>query len=272
MGLLLAILIWLMTIITVVWFAITNWTFPSAASEHSAAIDSQFTLTWIVVAVAFFLSQMALGYFVWRYRSTGDRNERATYTHGNARVEMFFTVLTAIVFVTVAFLGQRVWISLHLNAAAADAVHIEVVGQQFLWNFRYPGADGKFGRSKPELYNDEDNSPMARPGPLGLDPADPAGKDDMVSVGLLVVPVNRAVNLTLYSKDVTHSLFIPNMRFKQDAVPGLKVDLHFKPIKEGRYEIACAELCGLGHHTMGAFLEVKSQAEYDKWLAEKTKQ
>ncbi len=181
---------------------------------------------------------MALGYFVWRYRSTGNKNERAIYTHGNPKLEVFFTVLTAVVFVTLAVLGQRVWIGVHLNAAAADAVHIEVTGQQFLWNFRYPGPDGKFGNTKPELYNDEDNSATARPGPLGIDPADPAGKDDLVSVGTLVVPVNREVNLTLRSKDVTHSLFLPSMRFKQDTVPGLKISLHFKPVKEGRYEIA----------------------------------
>ena len=272
MGLLVAIGIWLITIVTVVWFALTKWTFPAVASEHGAAIDTQFYITWTVVAISFFLSQMALGYFVWRYSATGNRNERATYTHGNARVEMFFTVLTAIIFVTLAVLGQRVWIGVHLHAAASDAVNIEVTAQQFLWNFRYPGPDGKLGNTKPELYNDEDNSPTARPGPLGIDPSDPAGKDDLVSVGTLVVPVNREINLTLRSKDVTHSLFIPAMRFKQDTVPGLKISLHFKPVKEGRYEIACAELCGLGHHTMRAFLEVKSQAEYEKWLAEKAKQ
>jgi len=144
--------------------------------------------------------------------------------------------------------------------------------QQFVWNFRYPGADGKFGGSRPELYNDEDNAATARPGPLGIDPKDPLGLDDLVSVGLMVVPVNRPVKLILRAKDVTHSFFVPALRFKQDAVPGLRINVHFTPIREGRYEIACAELCGISHHRMRAFLEVRSQSEFEKWLQEKASQ
>ena len=130
---------------------------------------------------------------------------------------------------------------------------------------RYPGADGKFGRNDPKLYNDQDN-------PVGVDPKDPAGKDDVTSVGLLVVPVNKPVNLILRSKDVTHDFFVPGLRFKQDTVPGMKISVYFTPIKEGRFEVACAELCGLGHQRMRAFMEVKSQAEFEKWLKERATQ
>ena len=272
MGLLLALVIWLIAIITVGLFAFSppKWWFPPAISEHGAAVDRQFALTFVVVGLSFFLAQAVLGWAVWRYRARG--RERATYSHGNTRLELIWTGITAVIFILLAFMGQRVWAQLHLNEAPPGSVPIEVTGQQFVWNFRYAGADGKFGRNDPTLYNDEDNSPTARPGPVGIDPQDPAGKDDLVSVGLMVIPVNRPVSVTLRAKDVTHSFFVPVLRFKQDAVPGMKIGMHFTAIKEGRYEIVCAEVCGLGHHRMRAFLEVKSQADYDKWLAEKAAQ
>jgi cytochrome c oxidase subunit 2 len=267
MGLLVAIAIWLVTLATVWLFAFSKWWFPPSIAAHGAAIDSQFKLTFAVVGISFFLAQVALGYAVWRYRARG--SERAEYSHGNSRVEILCLVVTGIVFVTIALFGQRVWAQLHLTDAPPDAVQIEATGQQFVWNFRYPGADGKFGANRPELYNDEDNSPTARPGPVGIDPQDPNGKDDLVMVGVMAVPVNRPVRVILRSKDVTHSFFVPALRFKQDSVPGMKIGIHFTAIQEGRYEIACAELCGLGHHRMRAFLEVKSQADYEAWLKEK---
>jgi cytochrome c oxidase subunit 2 len=270
MGFLLALAIWLIALVTVGLFLSGKWWFPEGIAQHAADLDSQFLLTIIVVGVSFFAAQIALGYTVWRFRARGP--ERATYSHGNNKLEIIWTVLTAVVFVTTAFLGQKVWAQLRLNDAPADALQIEVTGQQFVWNFRYSGPDGKFGRIDPRLYNDEDNAPTARPGPVGIDPKDPDGKDDLVMVGIMAVPVNRPVKLILRAKDVTHSFFVPQLRFKQDAVPGMKIQVHFTPIKEGRYEIACAELCGLGHHRMRAFLEVKSQADYEKWLKEKAEQ
>jgi cytochrome c oxidase subunit 2 len=263
MGLLLAIAIWIISIVTVALFISGKWGFPESISEYGPAIDAQYLRTIIVVGVSFFLAQVALGYAVWRYRARG--NERAEYSHGNARVETFFVILTAVVFVTTAVLGQRVWAQLHLNDAPAGAVEIEVTGQQFVWNFRYPGADGKFGANDPKLYNDQEN-------PVGVNPKDPASKDDITSVGLMTIPVNRPVKLILRSKDVTHSFFVPQLRIKQDTVPGMKINLHFTAMKEGKYEIACAELCGLGHHRMRAFLDVKSPADYEKWLKERAAQ
>ena len=229
-------------------------------------MDRQFKLTWAVVGVGFFLAQAALGVAVWRFRARGD--QRASYTKGNARVEVVLMVITAIVFIALAITGQRVWAGLHLNQAPPDAVQVEVTAQQFQWYFRYPGADGRFGTTSPKLYNDADNSVGARPGPLGIDPNDPSGKDDVVS-GLMVVPVNRPINVTLRAKDVTHDFFVPVLRLKQDAVPGMKINIHFTATKEGRYEIACAELCGQLHYQMRAYLEVRSQAEFEKWLSEK---
>jgi cytochrome c oxidase subunit 2 len=270
MGRFFAILIWLLTIVTMAFFvwskAKTGWWFPEAISTHAGAMDSQFNITWAVVALAFFLVQAALGLAVWRFRAKG--GERASYTEGSARVEIALAAITAVVFIALAITGQRVWASLQLNQAPPDAVQVEVTGQQFLWNFRYPGADGRFGTTNPKLYNDADNSIGARPGPLGIDASDPSGKDDVVA-GSMIVPIGRPINVTLRAKDVTHDFFVPALRLKQDAVPGLKINIHFTATKEGRYEIACAELCGQLHHQMRAYLEVKSQAEFEKWLGER---
>lgn len=269
MGRLLAIVIWLITAGTVAFFmwskAKTGWWFPEAISTHAAAMDSQFNITWIVVGLAFLGTQVALGYAAWRFRAKG--NERATYTEGNTRIEIVLVAITGIVFVALAITGQRVWASLHLNQAPPDAVQIEVTGQQFNWYFRHPGPDGRFGSTSPKLYNDADNTAGARPGPLGIDTKDPAAKDDIFGQ-TLVIPAGRPINLTLRAKDVTHDFYVPALRLKQDAVPGLKINLHFTATKEGRYEVACAELCGQLHHQMRAYMRVVSPAEFEKWLIE----
>jgi cytochrome c oxidase subunit 2 len=158
--------------------------------------------------------------------------------------------------------ASSIWASERFRAADPGAVRVEVTSMQFAWYFRYPGPDGKFGATKPEL---EDASSGGE-GALGLDPSDPASKDDVVT-GTMFVPVNREVEVILRAHDVIHSLFIPAMRFKQDAVPGLAIHMHFTPTQTGDYEIACAELCGLGHYKMHGILKVVSQEEFDKWLA-----
>jgi cytochrome c oxidase subunit 2 len=133
---------------------------------------------------------------------------------------------------------------------------------QFQWYFRYPGPDGKFGTTKPELIDPSSGGE----GAVGLDPGDSASKDDVVT-GTMYSPVGREVDVILRAQDVIHSFFIPSMRFKQDAVPGLAIHMHFTPISTGDYEIACAELCGLGHYKMHGMLKVVSQQEFDAWLA-----
>jgi cytochrome c oxidase subunit 2 len=268
MSRLLAIVIWLTAIITVGLFAWPKWRLPESISAHSAAIDHQFKITLIVIGAGFSLTHAALGYAVWRYRAKN--GERASNSSGNTRVEIILAAITTAVFITLAITGQGVWARWGLNQAPPDALRIEAVAQQFAWNFRYPGADGKFGRVDPRLYNDADNSIGARPGPLGIDPADPAGKDDVVTT-TLVAPVNRPINLTLRSKDVIHDFYVPALRLKQDAVPGMKINIHFTATREGRYEIACAELCGQFHHQMRAYLDVKSPRDYEEWLEKNSK-
>ncbi len=255
----LAILIWLFTIATVIAFASRHWWFPESASSHGEILDGQFVVTLVVTGIVFILAQMALGWALFRYRDTG--KNRAVYSHGNNKLELLWTSLTAIVFFLMVLPGQKIWADLYLNPAPENALQIEVTGQQFAWNIRYAGPDGQFGTVKPELIDDDGGNP------LGLDFDDPAAEDDLV-VPTMAIPVNQPVELLLRSKDVTHAFSVRELRIKQDTVPGLLIPLRFTATKTGSFEIACAELCGMGHHRMRSFIDVLSDDEYQDWLRE----
>jgi cytochrome c oxidase subunit 2 len=171
-------------------------------------------------------------------------------------------VLTAILFIGLNLVGSPIWAAERFHPAAQGSLPVEVTGMQFAWYFRYPGPDGKYGRTNPKL---EDPS-AGGAGAVGVDSDDPASKDDIVT-GTLVVPVNRELDVTLRAQDVIHSFFVPAMRFKQDAVPGLLIHMHITPQQTGDYEIACAELCGLGHYKMHGMMKVVSEDEFEKWMA-----
>jgi cytochrome c oxidase subunit II len=261
MGLVLLCVIWLITLASTYFFIAKTWWLPVGASAAAASIDNQFFYTFVIMGVVFVAAQLALGLFVYIYRDQGAAT-KVEYTHGNTTLEVVWTALTAILFVGLNLMGSPTWASERFRPAVPDATRVEVTGMQFAWYFRYPGPDGKFGATKPEL---EDASAGGE-GALGLDPADPASKDDVVS-GVMVVPVGKEVEVILRAHDVIHSFFVPNLRFKQDAVPGLAIHMHFTPTVAGNYEIACAELCGLGHYKMHGMVKVVSQDEFDKWLA-----
>jgi len=259
MGRLLGIVIWLITILSVWMFVSGKWWFPPAITEHGPAYDRQFLITIIVVGISFAAAQIGLGWVVWKYRDSGDQ-QRATYSHGNNRLEVIWTVLTAIIFISLGVMGQRVWASLNLTKIPAGAYPISVTAQQFSWNFHYPGKDMTFGRTDPNLIDDSSLNYV------GLDETDPNAKDDSV-VATLAIPANRPVELILNSKDVTHSFFVPQLRFKQDLVPGMKIHVHFTALQPGKYELACAELCGMNHYKMKAFMLVLPQNEFDELTA-----
>lgn len=261
MGLVILCVIWLITLASTYFFVAQTWWFPHGASASTAAIDHQFTVTFIIMGVIFVAAQLTLGYFVWKYRDQHAAT-RSEYSHGNLKLEILWTSLTALLFVGLNLIGSPIWASERFRPAVEDATRVEVTGMQFAWYFRYPGPDGKFGIARPELEDPSAGGEAA----LGLDPKDPASKDDVVT-GIMEVPVNREVEVILRAHDVIHSFFIPQMRFKQDAVPGLAIHMHFTPTETGSYEIACAELCGLGHYKMHGILKVVSQNEFDQWLA-----
>ncbi|MFQ5670781.1 MAG: cytochrome c oxidase subunit II [Acidobacteriota bacterium] len=257
MGLILAVVIWGLVALSAFYIHVGLAAMLPPLSEASRLIDSEFTLTLIFTGIAFVLVQVALGVFIFRYRDRGQG--RARYIEGNRTVEMGGIILTGVVFISLAIMAQKVWIQVHIRESPADALHIEITAEQFLWNMRYPGPDGRFGRTSPRAYEAVGN-------PVGILADDPAGKDDFVLQNNLVVPVNRPVELVLRSKDVIHSFFVPALRLKQDTVPGLAIPLRFTATETGEYEIACAELCGLAHYRMRGFLKVVDANEYRTWL------
>jgi cytochrome c oxidase subunit 2 len=170
-----------------------------------------------ICGIIFVAAQLALAYTVFQYRGRGGRSH---YSHGNNALEALWTSAAAVIFVGLVLWGQHIWVAAHLEAAPTNAVPIEAWGQQFTWYFRYPGPDGVFGRTRPELMKESTGQP------LGIDPDDPAGADDVV-MPVMAVPVNRPVEVILRSKDVIHSFSVRELRLKQDAVPGLENRIHF---------------------------------------------
>jgi cytochrome c oxidase subunit II len=263
MGLALLALIWLITFLSTYFFAAKTWWLPHGVSTAAAFIDGQFALTYLLMGIVFVAAQGALGLFVWQYRDRPNA-AKVDYSHGNTKLELIWTTLTAVLFVGLNLMGSSVWAHERFEPAKPGSVPVEVTGMQFAWYFRYPGPDGKYGPTSPKLMDPSAGNEAA----IGLDAADPASKDDVVT-GTMFLPVNREVDLTLRAVDVIHSFFVPSFRFKQDAVPGLAIHMHFTPTEIGSYEIACAELCGLGHYKMHGMVNVVSQEDFDKWLAQR---
>jgi cytochrome c oxidase subunit 2 len=168
-------------------------------------------------------------------------------------------VLTAILFVGLNLMGQHIWAAARFQGPAPGSLPVEITGLQFQWYFRYPGPDGKFGSTRADLEDPSTGNA------LGIDDTDPAGKDDIIT-STLVIPVNRELDVTLRSQDVIHDFFVADFRFKQDAVPGLNIHMHFTPTKIGDYETDCAELCGSGHYKMRAGVKVVSDEDYAAFL------
>ncbi len=233
---------------------------PELASRHGAGIDSMLTYLLVTVGGLFLIGYLALALLIWQ----GARRDRIGMRVATRRTELLLSGALGLGMALIAeggvlAIGIPVWAEYFDAAPTPDAIAIEVTGQQFMWNVRYPGADRTFGRTRASLVDDTTN-------PLGLDKTDPAAADDIVGLNEITVPVNRVVHLTLRSKDVIHSFFLPNLRVKQDAVPGMSPEVMFLPTRTGTYEIACAELCGLAHYRMRGFFNVVSASEFDAWL------
>src|SRR5205814_4191351 len=205
--------------------------------------------------------QGVLAYLIFTYserRQTG----RARYWI-RPRLEKRFALAAGILIfgvdVTIYALGESGWLR-SWGPAPPETPIIEVMGEQFVWNFRYAGPDGVFGRTDPSLITGTN--------PFGQDKADPAAKDDILSINQLHLPEGKPVRMRIRSHDVIHSFYLPYQRIKQDAVPGMQIELWFVPDRSGQFEIACSQLCGLGHYRMRAFLTVESEEAYEKWLTE----
>ena len=254
---LLAPVVWVLTVVIAYFFFAKTWWFPPPISAHGVAYDAQFMRTLVVVGIIFILAQFALGYVIIRFRNDGGR---ASYSHGNNKLETLWTTATAVLFLGLVLMGTKIWAGVHFDEAPPDAIPIEVTSKQFAWSFRYPGPDGKFGRTDLKLVNDSAGNP------LGLDDKDQAAKDDIVSASLKV-PVGKPIKLILHTRDVIHNFFVRELRIKQDLVPGMEIPLHFQADQIGTYEVPCSELCGLGHFQMHTTMQVMSEADFEQWKA-----
>jgi cytochrome c oxidase subunit II len=232
------------------------WQLPVEASAHGAALDRHLLLNlWIVLALLS-LAHLLLLIGLLRRRTTEPKNLW--------RIEYLPLVALALLFAVLTIKAESLWAASRYTGADPSALQVEVTGMQFAWYFRYPGIDATFGTTRPQLVAPGEGNP------IGIDPSDSHGADDFVT-SELVLPANREVDLRLQAQDVIHGFSVPEMRLKQNAVPGQTIHVHFTPAAPGTYAILCTQLCGLGHYRMNATLRVLPPAEFAQWLAAKEK-
>ena len=242
-------------------YALAASSLPPLAADRGR-IDAAVSLNLMVSGVVFLGAHLALVVVLLR------RPHEARIPRDSLGVEILWTALTAVVLVALLVnseIDARALAGPGPVGPASDPVVIEVVAQQFAWNFRLPGEDGILGRTDPRLVD------QAELNFIGLDKKDPASEDDIVlPQGLMILPAGRRVEVHLRSMDVIHGFFIAPFRVKRDAMPGLEGVFTFTPTAPGSYELACAEHCGLGHYRMRAVVEVVPESEWAAKVREAT--
>jgi cytochrome c oxidase subunit 2 len=228
-------------------------------SAHAADIDR---VLWLVHLLMLVLFAGWGAYFVWalvRFRAGRQKTADPAGAQGRfaSATEIGVVIAEAVLLVGLAL---PLWFArTSAQPRDPDALTVRVVAEQFTWNVHYPGADGRFGPTSPAL--------LAPANPLGLDRRDPAGRDDILLQGQIHVPVNRPLVILLSSKDVIHSFGVHAMRVKHDAIPGVVTPIWFTPTATGTFDIACSQLCGIGHYRMRGQLIVESDDAFRKFLA-----
>lgn len=271
---------WILSVIGVVWsfmyakkdFLMAFGDIPSASSVHGKETDYWFWFGMAVITVAFIVVNSILFYFPFKYRY--NKNRKAYFYAHNNTIEVVWTLIPAIVMAGLVFSGLRVWNKV-MSDAPKDAEVIEIMGKQFGWQVRYGGVEnGKLGNYNYKLIDD------AAGNEFGLDFTDENSFDDFTSSTEMHIPKGKPVLLKIRARDVLHSVFIPHMRVKMDAVPGMPTKFWFIPDKstadmraelgnpDFKYEIACTEVCGRSHFAMKLVLVVDEPAEYEKWKKE----
>ncbi len=212
-----------------------SWWLPLQGSTFAPQIDGLFLAILIITGLAFVIVETGLIWFVFKYR--GRPGRKGHYTHGNAKAEVVWTAIPAVTVVALGLVSNHYWKEIKgRDSIPADAYPIGIHAKQFEWQVTYPGPDGQLGTA-----------------------------DDFTVRNQLHVPVGRNIVVVLTSEDVIHSFWVPVLRLKQDAVPGLTIRAWFQATVPGQYELGCAELCGMGHYRMRARVFVHTAAEYDAW-------
>lgn len=209
---------------------------PEGISTYAADVDTVFYVIYYITGFFFLLVTVLLIWFLIQYRFRPGR--RAVYSHGSTTLELVWTAVPAMVFIVLFLISQATWARIKQVIPPGD-VEVRLTARQFGWEFQYPGPDGQFDTGDDQTIADE-----------------------------LHVPVNKKVRVYLRSEDVIHSFFIPVMRIKQDVVPGREIATWFEATRTGRYEIPCAELCGIGHSGMKGWVTIHSDDEYQNWVNE----
>ncbi len=216
-----------------------SWVMPdNVVSTYGQTLDNLWLVILWVTGIVFFATEIVLLIFMVKYRHREGR--KAEYIHGSNKAEVIWTSVTFVIVIALAVYSKGIWDTIRdQDLIPADAYEIQMLATQFEWNANYAGTDGQFDTA-----------------------------DDFVSRNVLHIPVDQPVVVQLEAEDVIHSFFLPEFRVKQDAVPGMSTPVWFEATTTGEYTLACAELCGLGHYTMGGTVIVHTQADFQTWLAE----
>jgi cytochrome c oxidase subunit 2 len=223
-----------------VWAPGANYWLPRDISTHGYQIDHLFYFVLWLTGIVFAATEFILFWFLWKYDAKSNRNP-VKYTHGSHNLEVIWTILPAATLLFIAIYQMNAWadVKMRIPKGLDKKPTVEVTARQFEWRLRYPGPDGRLGTP-----------------------------DDIHHVNDLHVPVDEEVLVDLKSMDVLHDFFLPHLRIKQDAVPGMRIPVWFRAREMGTYDLVCAELCGWGHYKMKGRLTIESRSSYEKWLAQ----
>lgn len=233
---------------------------PQAASAHAASVDAVLASIHVHMAAIFLVWLVVFAWALVRFRSGTQPEPRAQGAGRRWPLIAIAAIVAGDVLILVAQ-ALPVWNArLAPPPPGADPLEIHIAAEQFAWNIHYPGPDGVMGRVSNDL--------ISASNPLGIDRDDPAAKDDIGLQNVLTLPVGRTIVVALTSRDVVHSFTLPEMRVKQDAVPGQTARVWFTPTELGSWDIACSQLCGLGHYRMRGDVRVLSATDWERWQAD----
>lgn len=252
----LAVVIFLLVVATIIFHFASPWWFTDIAADWGT-IDLTINITFWVTGFVFIACNLFMAYCVWKFRAK--EGHKAVYEPENHKLEAGLSIFTTIGVIAMLAPGLFVWAS--FVTPPENAAEYEVLGQQWQWQFRYPGADGVLGTADTEFVSETN--------PFGINPDDPNGRDDVVvNDPDMHLPVNQPVKALLRSNDVLHNYTVAQFRVKMDLMPGLTSYLWFDPTEVGTYDILCEELCGIGHFIMRGSVTVDTQEDFDAWIAE----
>ena len=250
-----AIVLLLLVVGSVLFHLLTPWTLTPLASNWGE-MDHTLSITIGVTGLFFVVINLFVVYTLWRFRHRA--GARAAYQPENKRLERWLIGVTTIGIIALLAPGLAVYAK--YVRPPDDALMLEVVGQQWQWRFRFPGAGGQFGSSDTRFFGGDN--------PLGLDPSDAAAQDDVIVLdNVLHLPLNRPIKVVMRSHDVLHDFFVPQFRARMNIVPGQLSSFWFTPTRTGRFEAMCAQLCGVGHPVMRAYVVIEDEAAFSAWLA-----